>query len=66
MVFKDSVAGFDVVNECPKKMLNGPCGGMKNGMCEVKGPCIWLKIYAKLKSEDRLSEFTKVRIPTIK
>ncbi|MBD3387723.1 MAG: hypothetical protein GF416_01630 [Candidatus Altiarchaeales archaeon] len=63
MVLKERVAGFDVGKKCPKSMLNGPCGGVNNGMCEVEGQCVWVRVYAKLKSEDNLDEFTKVRLP---
>ena len=66
MAFKDKVAGFDVARKCPKGMLNGPCGGVANGMCEVSGPCVWVKVYAKLNADDRLGEFTKVRMPNAK
>ncbi len=66
MVVKGDVAGFNVEKECPKFMLNGPCGGMSNGMCEVSGPCVWVRIYAKLKSEGKVSEFQNVRLPRTK
>lgn len=66
MASKDDVEGFDVVRDCPKNMLNGPCGGMENGLCEVEGPCVWVKIFAKLSSEGRLDDFCKVRLPRIK
>ncbi len=63
---KGKVAGYEVSADCPKRMLNGPCGGVRDGMCEVEGPCVWVKVYAKLKSEGKLDEFLKVRMPTIK
>jgi hypothetical protein len=66
MAVKELVAGYDVAGQCPKRMLNGPCGGVRDGMCEVEGPCVWVKVYAKLKSEDKLEEFTKVRMPDIR
>ena len=31
----DKTAGICPVTTCPKGLLNGPCGGMWNGMCEV-------------------------------
>lgn len=31
----DRTAGICPVTTCPKGLLNGPCGGMWNGMCEV-------------------------------
>jgi len=59
------VAGFDVRKQCPKMMLNGPCGGVHNGMCEVSGTCVWVKVYAKLKAARKLSEFVEVRMPKV-
>lgn len=37
---------------CPKKMLNGPCGGSIEGYCEVfpeKKRCYWVKVYHNMK-----------------
>jgi ferredoxin len=31
----DRTAGICPVTTCPKGLLNGPCGGMWNGMCDV-------------------------------
>jgi hypothetical protein len=34
---------------CPKKMRNGPCGGVRaNGRCEIQPemPCVWVDAYA--------------------
>ena len=41
---------------CAKQLLNGPCGGTENGMCEVdrKRPCGWVLIYERLKKMGRL------------
>jgi methylenetetrahydrofolate reductase (NADPH) len=33
---------------CPKKMINGPCGGSLHGFCEVypqERLCFWVKVY---------------------
>ena len=66
MAVKERVAGFEVAVDCPKRMLNGPCGGVRDGMCEVEGECVWVRIYGKLKSEDRLDEFIRVRMPKVR
>ena len=66
MAVKAKVAGINVSADCPKGMLNGPCGGVRDGMCEVRGPCAWVKVYAKLKSKGRLDEFIKVRMPEVR
>lgn len=36
---------------CPKKMINGPCGGSIKGFCEVypnQRKCFWVNVYDKL------------------
>ncbi|MEA1963890.1 MAG: electron transport complex subunit RsxC [Candidatus Aerophobetes bacterium] len=40
---------------CPKGLLNGPCGGAKNGKCEVNPDldCAWEKIYERVKKQGR-------------
>jgi len=48
---------------CPKNMRNGPCGGTKNGQCEVVDkPCIWVAAFERAKSANRLEDL-KVYIP---
>jgi methylenetetrahydrofolate reductase (NADPH) len=48
---------------CPKNMRNGPCGGTKNGQCEVVDkPCIWTAVYERAKSANRVEDL-KVYIP---
>ncbi len=51
--------------ECPKGLLNGPCGGVANGMCEVNinEPCAWVRIYNRLKEQGRLHLMKKARPP---
>src|SRR6185295_19048526 len=40
-------------SQCAKNQRNGPCGGTREGRCEVDGygDCIWLRAYERLKSE---------------
>jgi hypothetical protein len=49
-------AGLCPMTLCAKQLLNGPCGGAQDGMCEVDGrrPCGWVLIYERLKKLDRL------------
>jgi hypothetical protein len=48
---------------CPKNMRNGPCGGTKNGECEVVDkPCIWTAVFERAKSAGRVEDL-KVYIP---
>jgi len=51
--------------ECPKGLLNGPCGGVADGMCEVdtKNECAWVRIYRRLKEQDRLHLMKKISEP---
>ncbi|OQX19647.1 MAG: hypothetical protein BWK76_03925 [Desulfobulbaceae bacterium A2] len=32
---------------CPKRLVNGPCGGSREGRCEVhpERPCFWVRVY---------------------
>ncbi len=47
--------GICPVADCAKSLLNGPCGGAKNGKCEVNPDvdCVWEKIYKRLKAQGR-------------
>ena len=48
---------------CPKQLRNGPCGGTHQGRCEVVDkPCIWLAVYERAKTADRLEDL-RVYIP---
>ncbi len=43
--------------QCPKQLLNGPCGGSMSGKCEVYDDrdCSWELIYKKLQSVGKLN-----------
>ncbi len=51
--------GICPIVDCSKSLLNGQCGGAKNGKCEVSPDkdCAWEKIYQRLKAQGRLEEF---------
>lgn len=51
----DKTAGICAVTTCPKGLLNGPCGGMWNGMCEVltDHECAHVKIRQRLAEQGR-------------
>ncbi len=57
-------AGICPHTDCPKSLLNGPCGGVDSGKCEVfpDNDCAWVRIYNKLKEQGRL-ELIKETIP---
>ena len=51
---------------CPKKMLNGPCGGSTGGYCEVfpeKKRCYWVKVYHNMKGVKRHVTFAAPPVP---
>ncbi len=45
-------------SQCAKNQRNGPCGGTRDGRCEVDGygDCIWLRAYERLKADGREEE----------
>jgi ferredoxin len=51
----DLTAGICPVTTCPKGLLNGPCGGMWNGMCEVltDRECTHVRIQKRLAEQGR-------------
>ena len=51
--------GICPIVDCSKSLLNGQCGGAKNGKCEVdpNRDCAWEKIEQRLASQGRLREF---------
>jgi hypothetical protein len=51
----DKTAGICPVTTCPKGLLNGPCGGMWNGKCEVltDRECAHVKIRQRLAEQGR-------------
>ena len=50
--------GICPIVDCSKSLLNGQCGGAKNGKCEVSPDkdCAWQKIQERLASQGRLEE----------
>ena len=41
------------MNSCRKNQRNGPCGGSRDGRCEVPDKeCIWSRVYVRLSSRD--------------
>lgn len=51
--------------QCPKQLLNGPCGGAVEGKCETdpEKDCVWELIFSKLEKNGRLDLLEKIWIP---
>ncbi len=53
----DRFGGVCPIARCSKSLLNGPCGGSQDGMCEVDPqtiPCGWQLIYDRMKTLGQL------------
>jgi ferredoxin len=48
--------GICPITRCAKKLLNGPCGGSRDGKCEINNdtPCAWQLIIDRLKALGQL------------
>lgn len=59
----NSTGGICPVTRCAKGLLNGPCGGAKNGKCEVDPDrdCAWVLIYNRLKALNSLDNMKEIR-----
>ncbi len=57
--------GICPIARCAKQLLNGPCGGSQDGVCEVNAetPCAWQLIYDRLKAHDRLDLLMEIQPP---
>nr|MDO8119077.1 methylenetetrahydrofolate reductase C-terminal domain-containing protein [Candidatus Sigynarchaeota archaeon] len=62
----NETAGICPVVRCGKSLMNGPCGGMINGKCEVKDytlDCGWALLYQRLKLVEKLEKYVDVNDP---
>jgi len=61
----DFTAGICPITLCPKSLLNGPCGGVSQGKCEVdkEQDCAWVLIYKKLEKNSKLNSLKEIRGP---
>jgi len=61
----DVTAGICPITLCPKGLLNGPCGGMDKGKCEVdkEKDCAWVLIYKELEKSKKLDTLKKIQKP---
>ena len=51
-----TTGGICPITRCAKSLVNGPCGGARNGKCEVnpENECAWITIYHRLEKLGRL------------
>jgi len=61
----DKTGGICPVTRCAKGLLNGACGGSKNGKCELspERDCAWILIYERLKKQGKLELLKEFRPP---
>ena len=60
--FLGLTAGICPLTACTKGLVNGPCGGARDGRCEFEPevrPCGWELIYRRLKRQGRLDLLRK-------
>lgn len=57
--------GVCPLTRCAKNLLNGPCGGSKDGKCEVdpEVPCAWQLIFERLSDFNALERLEKIYPP---
>lgn len=57
--------GICPVTRCSKGLLNGPCGGMDKGKCELdkERDCAWVLIYREMEKRGALGEFRRIHKP---
>ena len=61
----DETASICPITLCPKGLLNGPCGGMNKGKCEVgnEKDCAWVLIYKDLEKNKKLKTLKEIHQP---
>jgi len=57
--------GICPLTRCSKRLLNGPCGGSRDGKCEVdpEVPCAWQLIIERLSKFNALDRLEKIYQP---
>jgi ferredoxin len=60
----NDTGGICPVTVCAKGLLNGPCGGMEDGACEVdrNSRCAWVTIYERLERQGRLERLDAITL----
>jgi len=51
---------------CPKKMINGPCGGYNRSRCEdPRLECVWIKAFENLKKYGKEKDLFKLKLDSM-
>jgi ferredoxin len=58
-------AGICPIARCSKQLLNGPCGGSQNGVCEIDPdvPCAWQLIWERAVKLGKEEQLLKIEPP---
>jgi len=58
-------AGICPISRCSKQLLNGPCGGSQDGVCEVDAdtPCAWQLIWERVTKLGRADQLLEIQPP---
>jgi ferredoxin len=61
----DQTGGICPITRCAKKILNGPCGGSRDGKCEIHPDvdCAWQLIIDRLTALGRMDDYAKILLP---
>src|SRR4030067_880216 len=64
----DKTGGICPITRCAKGLINGPCGGSREGRCEVSKDikCAWQQIYSRLTKLNLLNSLTEISQPKTK
>jgi ferredoxin len=61
----DQTGGICAIARCSKQLLNGPCGGSQNGVCEIdpEVPCAWQLIWERMEALGMMDRLLEVQAP---
>lgn len=61
----DLTGGICPISRCAKQLLNGPCGGSQDGVCEIdpEVPCAWQLIWERMSGLGMLDRLLEVQPP---
>ena len=57
--------GICPITRCSKSILNGPCGGSQDGVCEISKdvPCAWHLIHERLSKVGKVKDLDEIQPP---